>query len=130
MKPRMKIFLRQKKVTTQLIAKSLANVAYDIYKPTFTVSLQLCEVYFFVSGLDFKAGTEKQKPFLFQFKSMCYSTNPITVYSEEVFIKYQSMHQFYQKSPRNYENNTEVWDFEVSGSVVSEISFLTRNIYF
>ncbi|XP_040855863.1 MORC family CW-type zinc finger protein 4 isoform X1 [Ochotona curzoniae] len=36
MKPRMKIFLRQKKVTTQLIAKSLANVGYDIYKPTFT----------------------------------------------------------------------------------------------
>ncbi|XP_036316637.1 MORC family CW-type zinc finger protein 4 isoform X5 [Pipistrellus kuhlii] len=36
MKPRMKIFLRQKKVTTQMIAKSLANVAYDIYKPTFT----------------------------------------------------------------------------------------------
>uniref|UniRef100_A0A8C6RRE5 Microrchidia 4 n=1 Tax=Nannospalax galili TaxID=1026970 RepID=A0A8C6RRE5_NANGA len=36
MKPRMKIFLRQKKVTTQMIAKSLANVEYDIYKPTFT----------------------------------------------------------------------------------------------
>uniref|UniRef100_H0X8Q9 MORC family CW-type zinc finger 4 n=1 Tax=Otolemur garnettii TaxID=30611 RepID=H0X8Q9_OTOGA len=36
MKPRMKIFLRQKKVTTQMIAKSLANVGYDIYKPTFT----------------------------------------------------------------------------------------------
>ncbi|XP_045393864.1 MORC family CW-type zinc finger protein 4 isoform X3 [Lemur catta] len=36
MKPRMKIFLRQKKVTTQIIAKSLANVGYDIYKPTFT----------------------------------------------------------------------------------------------
>lgn len=65
MKPRMKIFLRQKKVTTQMIAKSLANVAYDIYKPTFTVSLQLHEAYLFISGLDFKAGTEKQKPFLF-----------------------------------------------------------------
>ncbi|XP_072600615.1 MORC family CW-type zinc finger protein 4 isoform X1 [Vulpes vulpes] len=36
MKPRMKIFLRQKKVTTQMIAKSLANVGYDLYKPTFT----------------------------------------------------------------------------------------------
>ncbi|XP_007530681.1 MORC family CW-type zinc finger protein 4 isoform X2 [Erinaceus europaeus] len=36
MKPRMKIFLRQKKVTTQMIAKSLANVGYDIYKPSFT----------------------------------------------------------------------------------------------
>ncbi|XP_027621552.1 MORC family CW-type zinc finger protein 4 isoform X2 [Tupaia chinensis] len=36
MKPRMKIFLRQKKVTTQMIAKSLTNVGYDIYKPTFT----------------------------------------------------------------------------------------------
>ncbi|XP_034340591.1 MORC family CW-type zinc finger protein 4 [Arvicanthis niloticus] len=36
MKPRMKIFLRQKKVTTQMIAKSLANVEYDIYKPTST----------------------------------------------------------------------------------------------
>lgn len=64
MKPRMKIFLRQKKVTTQLIAKSLANVAYDMYKPTFTVSLQLCEVYLLVSVLGFKAGTEKQKHFL------------------------------------------------------------------
>ena len=64
MKPRMKIFLRQKKVTTQMIAKSLANVAYDIYKPTFTVSLQLHEVYLFISGSDFNIGTEKQKPFL------------------------------------------------------------------
>ncbi|XP_010612369.1 MORC family CW-type zinc finger protein 4 isoform X2 [Fukomys damarensis] len=36
MKPRMKIFLRQKKVTTQMIAKTLSNVGYDIYKPTFT----------------------------------------------------------------------------------------------
>ncbi|XP_055981774.1 MORC family CW-type zinc finger protein 4 isoform X1 [Sorex fumeus] len=36
MKPRMKIFLRQKKVTTQMIAKSLASVGYDVYKPTFT----------------------------------------------------------------------------------------------
>ncbi|XP_042546013.1 MORC family CW-type zinc finger protein 4 isoform X1 [Dipodomys spectabilis] len=36
MKPRMKIFLRQKKVTTQMIAKSLANVGYDMYKPTYT----------------------------------------------------------------------------------------------
>nr|XP_044996405.1 MORC family CW-type zinc finger protein 4 [Jaculus jaculus] len=36
MKPRMKIFLRQKKVTTQMIDKSLANVGYDIYKPAFT----------------------------------------------------------------------------------------------
>ncbi|XP_049729109.1 MORC family CW-type zinc finger protein 4 isoform X2 [Elephas maximus indicus] len=36
MKPRMKIFLRQKKVTTQMIAKSLANVEYGVYKPTFT----------------------------------------------------------------------------------------------
>ncbi|XP_038172993.1 MORC family CW-type zinc finger protein 4 isoform X1 [Arvicola amphibius] len=32
MKPRMKIFLRQKKVTTQMIAKSLANVEHDVYK--------------------------------------------------------------------------------------------------
>ncbi|KAM5221597.1 MORC family CW-type zinc finger protein 4 isoform 2-T2 [Ctenodactylus gundi] len=36
MKPRMKIFLRQKKVINQMIAKSLANVGYDIYKPTST----------------------------------------------------------------------------------------------
>ncbi|XP_006871112.1 PREDICTED: MORC family CW-type zinc finger protein 4 isoform X2 [Chrysochloris asiatica] len=36
MKPRMKVFLRQKKVTTQMIAKSLANVEHDVYKPTFT----------------------------------------------------------------------------------------------
>lgn len=97
MKPRMKIFLRQKKVTTQMIAKSLANVAYDIYKPTCTVSL-LHEVYLFVSGLDFKVGTEKQKPFF----SNCYSTNPMTVYSEEVFLSGQSMYQFYQKSPGNH----------------------------
>nr|XP_048284449.1 MORC family CW-type zinc finger protein 4 isoform X3 [Myodes glareolus] len=32
MKPRMKIFLRQKKVTTQMIAKSLADVEHDVYK--------------------------------------------------------------------------------------------------
>ncbi|KAL6089880.1 hypothetical protein STEG23_030380, partial [Scotinomys teguina] len=36
MKPRMKIFLRQKKVTTQMIAKSLADVEHDIYKSPFT----------------------------------------------------------------------------------------------
>ncbi|CAO2622902.1 MORC family CW-type zinc finger protein 4 [Lemmus lemmus] len=32
MKPRMKIFLRQKKVTTQMIAKSLADVEHDVYR--------------------------------------------------------------------------------------------------
>ncbi|XP_051034871.1 MORC family CW-type zinc finger protein 4 [Phodopus roborovskii] len=36
MKPRMKIFLRQKKVTTQMIAKSLASVEHDVYKSPFT----------------------------------------------------------------------------------------------
>ncbi|ERE65764.1 MORC family CW-type zinc finger protein 4 [Cricetulus griseus] len=36
MKPRMKIFLRQKKVTTQMIAKSLADVEHDVYKSPFT----------------------------------------------------------------------------------------------
>ncbi|KAL1766204.1 MORC family CW-type zinc finger protein 4 isoform X1 [Sigmodon hispidus] len=36
MKPRMKIFLRQKKVTNQMIAKSLANVEHDLYKSPFT----------------------------------------------------------------------------------------------
>ncbi|XP_038603999.1 LOW QUALITY PROTEIN: MORC family CW-type zinc finger protein 4 [Tachyglossus aculeatus] len=36
LKPRMQIFLRQKKVNTQLISKSLARVEYDMYKPTFT----------------------------------------------------------------------------------------------
>nr|XP_009668241.1 PREDICTED: MORC family CW-type zinc finger protein 4 isoform X2 [Struthio camelus australis] len=35
LKPRMQIILRQKKVSTQLISKSLANVEYDVYKPTF-----------------------------------------------------------------------------------------------
>ena len=59
MKPRMKIFLRQKKVTTQMIAKSLANVGYDLYKPTFTVSLQLHEVDLFISGLDSQVGIEE-----------------------------------------------------------------------
>lgn len=70
MKPRMKIFLRQKKVTTQMIAKSLANVGYDLYKPTFTVSLQLHEVDLFISGLDFQVGIGKQKPFFFQLKNV------------------------------------------------------------
>lgn len=68
MKPRMKIFLRQKKVTTEMIAKSLANVGYDLYKPTFTVSLQLREVGFLISWLDFQVGTEKKKPFPFPIK--------------------------------------------------------------
>uniref|UniRef100_A0A6I8NIU7 MORC family CW-type zinc finger 4 n=1 Tax=Ornithorhynchus anatinus TaxID=9258 RepID=A0A6I8NIU7_ORNAN len=36
LKPRMQIVLRQKKVNTQLISKSLACVANGIYKPTFT----------------------------------------------------------------------------------------------
>ncbi|KAH0505400.1 MORC family CW-type zinc finger protein 4 [Microtus ochrogaster] len=36
MKPRMKIFLRQKKVTTQMIAKSLADVEHDVYTSPFT----------------------------------------------------------------------------------------------
>lgn len=98
----MKIFLRQKKVTTQMIAKSLANVGYDIYKPTFTVSLQRHEADLFVSGLDFQVGTEKQKPFLFQFKNTCYSTNPILGISKEVFLECQSVCQFYQKSTGNY----------------------------
>lgn len=100
----MKIFLRQKKVTTQMIAKSLANVGYDVYKPTFTVSLQLQlhEADLCVSGLGFQVGTEKQKPVFFQFKNVCYSTNPIIVYSKEVFLNCQSVYQFYQKSPGNY----------------------------
>lgn len=68
MKPRMKIFLRQKKVTTEMIAKSLADVGYDLYKPTFTVSLQLREVGFLILWLDFQVGTEKQKPFPFPIK--------------------------------------------------------------
>lgn len=48
-----------------MIAKSLANVGYDLYKPTFTVSLQLHEVDLFISGLDSQVGVEEQKPFLF-----------------------------------------------------------------
>ncbi|CAM5165756.1 unnamed protein product [Natator depressus] len=36
LKPRMQIVLRQKKVKTQLISKSLANIEYDIYRPTST----------------------------------------------------------------------------------------------
>ncbi|XP_010215100.1 PREDICTED: MORC family CW-type zinc finger protein 4 [Tinamus guttatus] len=35
LKPRMQIVLRQKKVNTQLICKSLAKTEYDVYKPTF-----------------------------------------------------------------------------------------------
>ncbi|XP_062440665.1 MORC family CW-type zinc finger protein 4 isoform X1 [Rhea pennata] len=35
LKPRMQIILRQKKVNTQLISKSLAHTEYDVYKPTF-----------------------------------------------------------------------------------------------
>ncbi|KAM8799971.1 MORC family CW-type zinc finger protein 4 [Eudromia elegans] len=35
LKPRMQIVLRQKKVNTQLISKSLAKTEYDVYKPTF-----------------------------------------------------------------------------------------------
>ncbi|NXD14303.1 MORC4 protein, partial [Nothocercus nigrocapillus] len=35
LKPRMQIVLRQKKVNTQLISKSLAKTEYDMYKPTF-----------------------------------------------------------------------------------------------
>jgi hypothetical protein len=56
MKPRMKIFLRQKKVTTQMIAKSLANVEYDIYKPTSTVSLHVADI--FISGLNCYIGIQ------------------------------------------------------------------------
>ncbi|EMP31984.1 MORC family CW-type zinc finger protein 4 [Chelonia mydas] len=36
LKPRMQIILRQKKVKTQLISKSLANIEYDVYRPTST----------------------------------------------------------------------------------------------
>ncbi|XP_004710086.1 MORC family CW-type zinc finger protein 4 [Echinops telfairi] len=35
MKPRMKVFLRQKKVRTQLITKTLAGVEHELYKPSF-----------------------------------------------------------------------------------------------
>uniref|UniRef100_H3AXN6 MORC family CW-type zinc finger 4 n=1 Tax=Latimeria chalumnae TaxID=7897 RepID=H3AXN6_LATCH len=35
LKPRIQIILRQKKVKTQLITKSLANIEHDIYKPNF-----------------------------------------------------------------------------------------------
>lgn len=48
MKPRMKIFLRQKKVTTQMIAKSLADVEHDVYKSPSTVSF--CAVDIFILG--------------------------------------------------------------------------------
>ena len=98
MKPRVKIFLRQKKVTTQMIAKSLASIGYDIYKPTFTVSFQLHETDLFVSGLDFQVGTEKQKSFLFQLKNVCYSTSPILL---RRYFWNQPMYQFYQRSPGN-----------------------------
>lgn len=70
-----------------MIAKSLANVGYDTYKPTFTVSFQLRETDLFVSGLDFQVGTEKQNSFLFLLKNVCYRTNPILLYPKEVFIK-------------------------------------------
>uniref|UniRef100_A0A8C8SLM6 MORC family CW-type zinc finger 4 n=1 Tax=Pelusios castaneus TaxID=367368 RepID=A0A8C8SLM6_9SAUR len=36
LKPRMQIVLRQKKVKTQLITKSLASIEYDVYRPTST----------------------------------------------------------------------------------------------
>ncbi|XP_067404533.1 MORC family CW-type zinc finger protein 4-like [Emydura macquarii macquarii] len=36
LKPRMQIVLRQKKVKTQLISKSLASIEYDVYRPTST----------------------------------------------------------------------------------------------
>lgn len=39
LKPRTQIILRQKKVQTKLIAKSLANIEHDVYKPNFIVSL-------------------------------------------------------------------------------------------
>ncbi|XP_041076122.1 MORC family CW-type zinc finger protein 4-like [Polyodon spathula] len=35
LKPRTQIILRQKKVRTKLIAKSLANIEHDVYKPNF-----------------------------------------------------------------------------------------------
>uniref|UniRef100_A0A7M4EHP5 MORC family CW-type zinc finger 4 n=1 Tax=Crocodylus porosus TaxID=8502 RepID=A0A7M4EHP5_CROPO len=35
LKPRMQIILRQKTVKTQLMAKSLAHIEYNVYKPTF-----------------------------------------------------------------------------------------------
>ena len=34
LKPRMKIFLRQKKVETKLISKSLSRTETDVYKPS------------------------------------------------------------------------------------------------
>uniref|UniRef100_A0A8D0HT00 Morc S5 domain-containing protein n=1 Tax=Sphenodon punctatus TaxID=8508 RepID=A0A8D0HT00_SPHPU len=40
-KPRMQIILRQKKVKTQMISRSLASTEYDVYKPTSVVSLKL-----------------------------------------------------------------------------------------
>ncbi|MGH0166244.1 UNVERIFIED_CONTAM: hypothetical protein FKN15_075107 [Acipenser sinensis] len=39
LKPRTQIFLRQKKVQTKLIAKSLANIEHDVYKPNFIACL-------------------------------------------------------------------------------------------
>ena len=41
----MKIFLRQKKVTTQMIAKSLADVEHDVYTSPFTVSFLAVDVF-------------------------------------------------------------------------------------
>lgn len=41
LKPCMQIVLQQKKVNTQLITKSLANVEYDFYKPRFIISFLL-----------------------------------------------------------------------------------------
>ncbi|KAM9600222.1 MORC family CW-type zinc finger protein 4 [Morphnus guianensis] len=41
LKPCMQVVLQQKKVNTQLITKSLANVEYDFYKPRFIISFLL-----------------------------------------------------------------------------------------
>lgn len=39
LKPRIQIILRQKKVQTKLVAKSLSMIENDVYKPQFIVSL-------------------------------------------------------------------------------------------
>ncbi len=41
LKPRIQIILREKKVQTKLIAKSLSMIENDVYKPQFIVSFHL-----------------------------------------------------------------------------------------
>lgn len=40
LKPRAQIILRQKKVLTKLVSKSLSSIENDVYKPTFNVSFK------------------------------------------------------------------------------------------